>query len=177
MIHPRLSFFPTNKFLIRLLVKKKKKSTYLSKGFLQTTPVSLKQRDFFFFFTRQLTIREYLTLPSYTSFSLVSTEELSWHCLPAAEAEGLGCCRARGPAAGMPGRRGAFLGPFQEPEVGQKRSETNPRSSENAEDEQEGLRGRLPALNVLLMLNPARCWLRLGLLCEFCAEVQCRWLL
>lgn len=47
MIHPRLSFFPSNKFLIRLLVKK---STYLSKGFLQTIPISLKKRDFIFFF-------------------------------------------------------------------------------------------------------------------------------
>lgn len=48
MIHPRLSFFPTNKFLIRLLVKKK--INLFIKGFSANNSSFIKAEGFFFFF-------------------------------------------------------------------------------------------------------------------------------
>lgn len=54
---------------------------------------------------RKQIIGGYLTLPSYISSPLISTAELFWHNLPAAEVEGLDCCVNRDPGPGSQGGR------------------------------------------------------------------------
>lgn len=89
-------FFLTNIFVITFLVKK-----YLFLIVFSTKNFSFIKAVFWW----GNIIAGYLTLPSYISCPLISTAELFWHNLPAAEVEGLDFCVNHDPGPGMSGRQ------------------------------------------------------------------------